>query len=586
MQKSLRTLLSGLKALLVAFSIANPGAVQAQELTWIQIEARPTLALASERLRALAPTIDNLGGYQMRTGWYALALGPFSREVAEAQLAGLRGAARIPQDSYLTTRDAYIRQFWPVGQSSLDRPEPVTGTLAAAAPPAQITQTLPDTDLETPAEARAAERRLTGPEREEIQNALAWEGAYGGAIDGDFGPGTRRAMEFWQSNRALAVTGILTSAQRARLLGDYREAVRRLGMAPFEDNAAGISLMLPLGQVAKDRVDAPFSHFTSTSGDAPKVILISQPGDRQTLAALFEVLQTLEIVPLGGPRALTARSFEITGSDEKIVSHTFATLADDAIKGFTLVWPREDSATAERVRQTMRSSFQAIPGVTLSPAAFNPDQGVDLMAGLAVRRPLRSASGVFVDSAGSVLTALGPVAGCGRITIGDAFEVALASEAPALGLALLRPVADIAPPGTARFRAGPARIRSDIALAGFSYGGRLGAPTLTYGQVADLSGLTGQTAFDRLQILPETGDIGGPVLDASGAVVGILRPPPTENGKSLPPETRYSADSSAILAAFPDEDLAVFDDGDPTLLGPEDMRDLASDITVLVSCWE
>ncbi|MEZ5869689.1 MAG: peptidoglycan-binding domain-containing protein [Defluviimonas denitrificans] len=60
---------------------------------------------------------------------------------------------------------------------------------------------LPD---ETPAEARRSEALLTGDDRKELQEALQWYGHYAGAIDGAFGPGTRRSMAEWQTAEGLS----------------------------------------------------------------------------------------------------------------------------------------------------------------------------------------------------------------------------------------------------------------------------------------------------------------------------------------------------------------------------------------------
>ena len=62
----------------------------------------------------------------------------------------------------------------------------------------------------------------------EVQQALNWNGFYDAAIDADFGPGTRRAMEAWQRASGFEVTGVLSTAQRRGLIegGDNRAAVQ------------------------------------------------------------------------------------------------------------------------------------------------------------------------------------------------------------------------------------------------------------------------------------------------------------------------------------------------------------------------
>ena len=55
----------------------------AQGTTWVQIEARPTEAEAEARAAAYSGRLDSVNGFRLSSGWYAIALGPFSRDEAE-----------------------------------------------------------------------------------------------------------------------------------------------------------------------------------------------------------------------------------------------------------------------------------------------------------------------------------------------------------------------------------------------------------------------------------------------------------------------------------------------------------------------
>ena len=66
--------------------------------------------------------------------------------------------------------------------------------------------------------------RAAQTSREAIQVALQWEGFYTQAIDGAFGPGTRRAMAAYQRARGFPETGVLTTRQRTQLVDEYKAA--------------------------------------------------------------------------------------------------------------------------------------------------------------------------------------------------------------------------------------------------------------------------------------------------------------------------------------------------------------------------
>ena len=74
-------------------------------------------------------------------------------------------------------------------------------------------------------------------------------------------------------------------------------------MTPETDTQAGIEIDLAQGLVAFDRYEPPFVHYNSTTDDGVRVILISQTGDEATLTALYDIMQTLEIVPAEWRRA-------------------------------------------------------------------------------------------------------------------------------------------------------------------------------------------------------------------------------------------------------------------------------------------
>ncbi|NHX27490.1 trypsin-like peptidase domain-containing protein, partial [Escherichia coli] len=248
--------------------------------------------------------------------------------------------------------------------------------------------------------------------------------------------------------------------------------------------------------VAFSRFEPPFAHYDSSSDSGVRVLLISQTGDQDTLHALYDVMQTLEIVPLEGARKRNRNSFVLTGQNDRLQSYTYAVLDGGMVKGFTLVWRPEDEKLMSHAAQIMRDSFAPYGGA-LDPMLGQPtaDQSPDLMSGLDIRRPQVTRSGFYVDGTGTVLTTLDQ---CQRITIGDDTEAQISAQDAALGLAVLKPAQRLAPLRHAAFQTGIPRLQSEVAVAGYSYGDTLGLPVLTYGTLADLRGLAGEETVNRL----------------------------------------------------------------------------------------
>lgn len=556
---------------------------QAQQ-AWVQIEAQPTLSAAQERARIYAGRYADVSGYYLGSGWYGIVIGPYSPAQAEATLNQLRRAGGIPGDSFVADGSRFQQQFWPIGASVAVQPpagEPEAEPVAEAEP-----EPVPDLPDETVSEARASEAALSENDRKALQIALQWAGYYDSAIDGAFGRGTRGSMESWQLANGYQATGVLTSRQRAELLAAYNAVLEGLALEPLHDTTSGIEILIPTAVVAFDRYEPPFVRFEPTGDFAAQVLLISQAGDDSRLAGLYEILQTLEIVPPQGSRSRSADAFTIEGIGNGVHTTIEARVIDGQIKGFALVWPQGDEERRGRLQAEMSRSFTSIDGV-LDPAVApaDEDQAIDMVAGLQIRQPRLSLSGFYLDGHGTVLTSAEAVDSCERITIDTAHEATVALVDKTLGLAVLRPVSPLAPVGFGRFQTAVPRLQTEVAVAGYPYGGVLTRPSLTFGRLADIRGLNGEDEVKRLALTSQPGDAGGPVLDAGGAVLGMLLPRAPLNGQELPADVAFALDADTILAALSAADVGSETTDQSGYVTQEALTVQASAMTVLVSCW-
>lgn len=568
----------------VFFWLATSAA--AQSTVWIQVEAQPTLNEAQSRARSYAAALDDVAGYYLGSGWYGIVLGPYTDADAQSLLRTLRNNGQIPRDSFIAFGRNFQQQFWPVGVGAAttaqplpdDSPNAVNEPVVEAAP-----LIIPD---ETPRQARQSEALLNRQEREQLQVALKWAGVYPGAIDGAYGRGTRAAMRDWQTANSHEATGVMTTSQRAELLDAYNAVLAGMDLRLVQDKAAGIEIKMPTGVVAFSKYDPPFARY-NPKGDLPaQVVLISQEGDQNRLFGLYEILQTLEVVPTDGPRTRNNRSFEIAGTGKDLQSYTFVSRDNGRIKGFMLVWPTGDTARFDRVLAEMKASFRRIDGV-LDPAMSQPneDQATDLIAGLAIRKPRLSRSGFFIDGAGTVLTTIEAVDQCERLTINTDTEAEVTLRDDALGVAVVRPTTTLAPIAYAAFQTAVPRLQSEVAVAGYPYGGVLVTPSLTFGRLADLRGLNGEEEIKRLALTAQSGDAGGPVFDNGGAVLGMLLPRNGGNGQVLPAEVSFAVNADNILGTLSEAGIDAETTDTVAFVPPETLTLLAADQTVLVSCW-
>lgn len=562
---------------------------------WVQIEAQPGLADAETRARAWSQVFPDVAGFRMASGWYAVTLGPYSREDALARLNALRADNMIPADSFLAAGEVYRIPFWPVGGVQLPAEPPATAPAPAetveVAPlaPAPEAPAVPRAPAaETLADARAAEARLTPDERQDIQRALQWAGFYTSAIDGAFGPGTRGSITAWQSARGHEPTGFLTTAQRQDLIGERARVETALGIETVTEPEAGIEIALPLRHLSFDGYAPPFVQFAERDGSGLRAVLISQPGDARALRGLYDLLQTLDAVPPQGNRALSERSFSIEAANDRIASLAYAELSQGLIKGYMLVWEPRSADLAAQALPLMKASFRSIGSRALDPNLVPLDGAVQaaMLAGMEVRRPALSRTGVYVTPQGAVLTTAEAVQECDRITLDRVNDARVSQLDAGLGLALLTPDRTLAAPGVAAFATALPRVGSEVALAGYSYGDALPAPALTFGTLAQAAGLAGEPDLRRLAIPALPGDAGGPVLDGTGAVLGVLLAGSEDPSRVLPPDVAFARAADSILPWLTAAGVTARQATPEGALAPEDLTERAVRMTVLVNCWK
>lgn len=605
-------------AMFLALSLSWAGLARAQsaeDVVWVQIEAQPSLAEATDRARAYETLLDDVSGFSLGGGWYGIAVGPYRRADAELVLSSYVRDGLVPRDSFIQQSNRFRQQFWPVGANVLDTgvidppagfeteaadsettPEVTTTPLDPAAtesdstageePAETIAAPAPPGPDETPAEARRSERALSPAERRDLQVALQWAGFYDAAIDGAFGRGTRASMGEWQSANGYDQTGVLTTRQRAALMAQYNAVLDGLGLQMVRDEKAGIEIMMPTAEVAFARYEPPFAHYDASGNIGARVLLISQPGNRDTLYGLYDIMQTLEIVPLDGPRERKRDSFELIGENGSIISQTQVSLENGQIKGFTLIWPAGDEDRRRRVIAEMSKSLTRLPAVLDAAAGNNDAQAIDLVAGLQIRQPKIARSGFFIDSNGAVVTTSEAVASCTRVTLDADTDATVVATDDVSGLALLKPESRLAPLAVAEFSNSAPRLQSEISVAGYSYEGVLSAATLTFGALSDLKGLNGEETLKRLAVKAQPGDSGGPVFDENGHVVGMLLPR-TDGDRKLPEDVSFALDGAVILKAAQNAGLnSKMAQSTDAPIAPRDLTLRAQGMTVLVSCWE
>ncbi|MGB1236310.1 MAG: peptidoglycan-binding protein, partial [Planktomarina sp.] len=430
---------------------------------WVQVRAVPVQSQAITQANRLDALFENVVGFRIGGGWYGLALGPFDRATAERERVVLLQSGLVPTDSFVANGTAFRQQFWPQG-GGIPARNIAYGQRSEPAAPEPVPVVIPtptDGSEETVAEARASEGLLTRAQKRDLQNALKWAGSYNGAIDGLYGAGTRSAMRDWQTLQGLDATGVMTTRQRAALFTAFNQVFDGLGLTMINHADAGINVQVPTEITTEATRDAPFVRYEAKDGSGISLILISQIGDRGRMQALYDVLQTLSIIPPNGERSITRRGFDIVGVDATRHTQAFVRRDGDTIKGAILVWPAGDDARRIRVANRIFGSFTPTDGALPDAYFLNVgDTPPDLVAGLDIRKPKATLTGTYLDNNGHVLTANMDFASCSRIDAGD--DVQLRTVATDGDVALLKATSPVQPVGLPVFQSIPLQIPAQI----------------------------------------------------------------------------------------------------------------------------
>tara|TARA_R100000935_G_scaffold16269_2_gene32295 strand:+ start:14 stop:742 length:729 start_codon:yes stop_codon:yes gene_type:complete len=196
-------------------------------------------------------------------------------------------------------------------------------------------------------------------------------------------------------------------------------------------------------------------------------------------------------------------------------------------------------------------------------------------------------SGFYINADAAIMTNAHVIEDCDTLTVeGKALRVIAASEP--FDLAILTPVTPRSADNFLSFAAKPARLNSDITVAGFPLQGILSGLNITRGSISSMEGLEDATQM-QISAPVQPGNSGGPIVDRFGRVVGIvvsrLDYDYTKRLTGAEPQSINFGIRGAIGAMFAGlNDVEVETTDAAGQIAPEDLADQLRDATVLINC--
>ena len=245
----------------------------------------------------------------------------------------------------------------------------------------------------------------------------------------------------------------------------------------------------------------------------------------------------------------------------------------------------------------MMSFVNSVREVAGALAGSNPSFAERGRAGpLKPGRPVSSGSGIVVDSRGHVLTDNHVIANCPDVRVtnvagGSPVGATLIANDARLDLALLQTAENW--PAHARFRdSATLRPGEPLVATGFPLAGLVSPEmAVTTGSLTALSGGQGNDRVLQFSAPVQPGNSGGPVLDASGHVVGITTfelnglALAALTGGPLPQNVNFATKTDVARTYLAGLSVRLDEGSDQAALDPARVAEMARKFTTKVECW-
>lgn len=395
------------------------------------------------------------------------------------------------------------------------------------------------------------------PVRIGLQRSLIWVNTFPAIADGNISPRTITAIRDYQKRLGRPETGLLRPDELDRLLADAARVQGGVGYRTLRDNATGTVIGLPAGLLSSAEPVRRGTRFRSSSGDID-LVTMNVPTAERSLQQHFEM--TLRSRPPAHYKVFRGNWFVIAGSEHGGRSY-YVRMHDrgSSLRGFAISYdpvltpilgpvvsamssdfkPDADGlsvAEAQSDLASLRGSVAALPPPPVqnlqplppvdapsSPpvAEAAPPAGVGGPS-QPIRERISTGTGFLVSEQGHFLTNAHVVSSCSAIGVGIFGAARLIDADQTNDLALLKVEARV-PGSPVSFAARSPAIGEEVIALGFPLQDILGnGINMTRGDVSALAGIGGDSRFIQITAAVQQGNSGGPLLDRSGRLVGVV----------------------------------------------------------------
>lgn len=462
--------------------------------------------------------------------------------------------------------------------------------------------------------ARTAFRALPKRERLDLQVLLAVLGYWSAVANDSFGPKLMEAIRSFQRDLGTPPTGMLDAGELEALHADASPLLRLWGLKAVRHPYADATLWVPAGL---DLVQSPQDNGLRFSDPLNDLIILFDAFPGVAPGTLFQAIMD-RMAPKNVLYSTATDDFlAISARDSGRSTYIRFQKIPGGVVGFMMSWPTDALYRGERLSVVMSDLFRASVALRQprrppdpvtatqtrlsppSPAPAPAPAGTPVAAAPATPAPAKqkddaddsgsSGSGFYVGP-GLVLTNAHVVEGCTAVTIALAGTHSLGNvlaRDAGVDLALVQTTQP--GPQAAQLRIG-VRLGEDVAAFGFPLSGVLASSgNFTRGTVTATAGLKDDTRRLQISAPVQPGNSGGPLLDESGAVVGVIVAKldalkVAAAIDDIPQNINFAIKASVVARFLEEAGVAYTAAGPGSPLRPADLAALAQNFTVAIRC--
>jgi S1-C subfamily serine protease len=497
--------------------------------------------------------------------------------------------------------------FWAGYRSPMQKVQVVKRMFATAIATALLTfPVLAQTSRDRPYfhDASLGWNQLDPYQRVRLQVYLTADGYWSGVPNQDFGKRLYDAMSKFQADHGFPVAGMLTKDQIDVLMKEAEPILRMWGLQEVQHPDRGVPIWVPMGLgLAQNRTPTGYEFndpqkrvflaYKYLAGVDLKQVhdFLLQQAQTEGETLHYQVLRKDFFVVAVYKNGIT-RYMRYHQTQNGLLGFVFAWNDDGAkIYGERIVTLVSSSLWAvangspfvtppKIVQETANPPVQRIPTPQQAPKEEKDEDG------------LKSGSGFFVSQSGFLLTNNHVIKGCSNVVVGSNDHQPVPARVVGVDqvndLALLQ--ANLTPKAVAPLRIN-ARLGEAVAVFGYPLSDVLASSgNFTQGSVTALAGLKDDTRHLQIQAPVQSGNSGGPLLDASGNIVGVVVSQVNaklmmEVADILPQNINFAIKAS-VAANFLDSKGVTYETAtaNSNPLRSEDLAEKAQKLAVMVVC--